>query len=176
MNLGTATIASERRVKLPGANGNATSFGGALPWPPTVNTYWRNITVNGKSRVLVSAKGRAYRDAVARAVGRVQPLAGPLVFSAVYYPPDNRKRDLDNLFKSLLDALTAAGVWANDSQVREIHARFGDEVRPGGEVDVAVAPVSTDRRVIPVTMLDALVNRIGVMSEILGQFAERGKL
>jgi crossover junction endodeoxyribonuclease RusA len=32
-----------------------------LPWPPTVNTYWRNF--NG--RVLISAKGREYRKAVA---------------------------------------------------------------------------------------------------------------
>ena len=32
-----------------------------LPWPPTVNTYWRNF--NG--RTIISAKGREYRKAVA---------------------------------------------------------------------------------------------------------------
>ena len=32
-----------------------------LPWPPTVNTYYRNV--NGKT--LISEKGRQYRAAVA---------------------------------------------------------------------------------------------------------------
>ena len=30
-----------------------------LPWPPTVNTYWRNFG----GRTIVSAKGRSYRKA-----------------------------------------------------------------------------------------------------------------
>ncbi len=33
------------------------------------------------------------------------------------YPPDRRARDLDNLGKALLDALTKAGVYGDDSQI-----------------------------------------------------------
>lgn len=32
-------------------------------------------------------------------------------------PPDNRRRDLDNLPKAVLDALTHAQVWPDDSQL-----------------------------------------------------------
>ena len=35
-----------------------------LPWPPSVNSYWRSITIQGSSRVLISEKGRAYRQRV----------------------------------------------------------------------------------------------------------------
>ncbi len=33
------------------------------------------------------------------------------------FPPDKRVRDLDNLFKSLLDSLQAGGVFHNDNQI-----------------------------------------------------------
>jgi len=33
------------------------------------------------------------------------------------FPPDKRKRDLDNVLKSLLDALQHAGVYADDCQI-----------------------------------------------------------
>jgi crossover junction endodeoxyribonuclease RusA len=34
--------------------------------------------------------------------------------------PDRRRRDLDNIQKAILDALTHAGVWEDDSQVDDI--------------------------------------------------------
>ncbi|NBW23084.1 MAG: RusA family crossover junction endodeoxyribonuclease, partial [Caulobacteraceae bacterium] len=36
------------------------------------------------------------------------------------FPPDKRKRDLDNVLKSLLDALTHANVWDDDSQIDDL--------------------------------------------------------
>jgi crossover junction endodeoxyribonuclease RusA len=36
------------------------------------------------------------------------------------WPPDKRKRDLDNILKSLLDALTYAGIWEDDSQIDDL--------------------------------------------------------
>lgn len=35
----------------------------------------------------------------------------------VAYPPDKRRRDLDNLGKSLLDSLQHAGLYQDDSQI-----------------------------------------------------------
>ena len=67
-----------------------------LPWPPTVNTYWR--TFNG--RVLISAKGREYRKAVADQV-LIQRAAKHIDYAMkvtiAAYRPDRRRRDLDNL-------------------------------------------------------------------------------
>lgn len=100
-----------------------------LDYPPTVNTYWRMVG----HKVLISAKGREYRAAVADDVlqaGRVK-FDGPVTFKAVMHPPDKRARDLDNTLKALLDSLTHAGVMQDDKQVRRIEIEWGDVV-PGG--------------------------------------------
>lgn len=90
-----------------------------LPWPPTVNTYYRNV--NGKT--LISAHGRAYRQAVADQVliqRGAKHFTERLAVSIVAHVPDKRRRDLDNLFKGVLDAMTHAGVWADDSQIDDL--------------------------------------------------------
>ncbi len=87
-----------------------------LPWPPTVNTYWRNVG----GRVLISREGRQYRQAVAElAAAERWPKFGSSRLSVQIeaWMPDKRRRDLDNLLKSLLDSLTHAGVWDDDSQI-----------------------------------------------------------
>ena len=95
-----------------------------LPWPPSVNTYYRNV--NGKT--LISAKGREYRAAVADQVliqrgGKL--LTGRLSVAIVAHVPDKRRRDLDNLLKSTLDSLTHAGCWIDDSQVDSLSIQRG---------------------------------------------------
>lgn len=87
-----------------------------LPWPPTVNTYWRSVG----GRVLISKNGREYRQAVAEmAAAEGWPKFGAQRVSVHIeaWMPDKRRRDLDNLLKSLLDSLTHAGVWDDDSQI-----------------------------------------------------------
>ena len=103
-----------------------------LPYPPSVNTYWRHVG----PRVLISAKGRAYRTAVQAAVLE-QTRRGPLRLSArlsvaiLAYPPDRRARDLDNLPKAVLDALTAAGLWLDDEQIDRLLIERREPVREG---------------------------------------------
>ena len=101
-----------------------------LPWPPTVNTYYRSVG----GTVKISEKGRAYAKAVADQVliqRAAKQLAGRLQVHILAYPPDKRKRDLDNLFKSVLDALTHAGVWLDDEQIDALSIRRGHAVAPG---------------------------------------------
>lgn len=110
-----------------------------LPWPPTVNTYWRSIILKGRVRVLVSAAGRDYRERVKKAVERqgVGVVEGRLYVRVVCHPPDKRARDLDNLPKGLLDALKAAGVFRDDADIDELHLVRAGKVE-GGKVHVLV--------------------------------------
>ena len=71
-----------------------------LPFPPSVDHYWRH-TRNGH---FISDAGRSYRGRVAwecKARG-LRPMLGRLSVVIRAYPPDNRRRDLDNLLKVLL--------------------------------------------------------------------------
>lgn len=108
-----------------------------LPWPPSTNTYYRNVA----GKMLISAAGRAYRAAVADQVliqrGAGQ-LAGRLAVTIVAHVPDKRRRDLDNMLKSALDSLTHAGVWLDDSQIDELAIRRGPV---GGMLKVSVREI-----------------------------------
>ena len=49
-----------------------------------------------------------------------RPLTGRVAVRIEAQPPDRRVRDLDNLLKAPLDALTHAGLWVDDSQIDEL--------------------------------------------------------
>ena len=88
-----------------------------LPWPPSVNTYYRAF----RGRNILSKRGREYRVDALAAIGPVDtPLAGRLEVSLGLYPPDARRRDVDNYSKGVLDALTHAGVWVDDEQIDKL--------------------------------------------------------
>lgn len=116
-----------------------------LPYPPSVNTYWRHPTT-GKlaGRHLISEKGRAYRDAVLNCVreSKVTRMSGPVAVDIVAYMPDRRRRDLDNILKSLLDSLTHAGVWDDDDQVHDLRIRRGPHI--GGMVKIKITQHLSD--------------------------------
>ena len=106
-----------------------------LPFAPSLNRYYRHVG----PRVLISREGRKYRRMVVSRIGGLYPkFLGRLAISAEIYPPDNRKRDLDNCFiKSTQDALQAAGLYEDDSQIKEIHLWMRDPI-PGGLVHVTI--------------------------------------
>ena len=93
-----------------------------LPWPPSTNRIWRHVG----SRVLLSREGRAYRTKVAIVVAeaRVQGFGRNKVRVRVdACMPDARRRDIDNLWKAAGDALQAARVFDDDSQIIDLHIR-----------------------------------------------------
>jgi crossover junction endodeoxyribonuclease RusA len=53
------------------------------------------------------------------------------------FPPDRRRRDLDNLQKAVLDSLAHAGIYADDSQVDLLVVRRREPLA-GGKVRVRV--------------------------------------
>ena len=103
-----------------------------LPYPPSANRYWRH----NRGRTHISAEGRAFRAAVAAAVTEQQatgtpPLTGRLAVALEARMPDHRRRDLDNLLKATLDALTHAGVWQDDCQIDRLTLQRGPVTPPG---------------------------------------------
>ena len=101
-----------------------------LPWPPSVNRYWRSV--GGK--VLISREGREYRKAVVRKVSQLKPLTGPLKVTLLARPPDRRRRDMDNLMKATLDSLAHANVYEDDSQIDDLRIKRGHVSPHGGEI------------------------------------------
>ena len=106
-----------------------------LPYPPSSNRYWRHVGHN----VVVSKEAREYRDRV-KLLGRregVNPQFGPVVVHVDVFRPQ-RRGDLDNTLKVLLDALRDVA-FVDDSQVVELHARRYDD-RPNPRAIVTVEP------------------------------------
>jgi len=103
----------------------------ALPYPPSVNRYWRSV--NG--RVVLSREGRAYREHAQHLARQSKPFRGEVWLRIVVSPPDRRNRDMDNVLKAILDALQHAGVYLDDSQVSELYVRRCP-VKKGGSVYV----------------------------------------
>lgn len=106
-----------------------------LPFPPTSNLYYRSIRMDQGVRTLISKKGREYRNAVIGecCVAHLTNtfLGGRLAVTVTLCPPDRRKRDLDNYNKALLDALTHAGLWGDDSQIDDLRVVRGAVVKGG---------------------------------------------
>ncbi|KMK50922.1 endodeoxyribonuclease RusA [[Actinobacillus] muris] len=105
-----------------------------LPYPPTVNHYWKH-TRSGIH--YVTAKGKAFQQAVCLLVKNAKQFKGKVALVVDIYPPDKRKRDIDNVFKALFDGLVKSGVIADDSLIDKLTAEKFDAVK-GGKVVVRI--------------------------------------
>lgn len=121
-----------------------------LPFPVSTNQYWRsafgrnNKTGKLTPRTLLSAKAKAYKKTVSQLVmlNRAnQLLTGRLSVQVRLFPPDRSKRDIDNFgTKSLLDSLTSAGVYLDDSQIDELNITR-ETISSGGFVNVTIKEI-----------------------------------
>lgn len=111
-----------------------------LPWPPSVNRYWRR---HGHT-IHRSAEATQYIrlvQAQLRTQFRFSSLACPLVVLVEALPPDKRLRDLDNLLKALLDACTKAELWRDDSLIHDLRIVKRSVIR-GGKILLHVRPLA----------------------------------
>ena len=86
-----------------------------LPYPPSINHYY----VHSARGVTLGAKGQSYRR---DAVFLLHKFRGSckdkkIAVTINVFPPDKRKRDIDNILKCLLDAMEYANVYENDNQI-----------------------------------------------------------
>lgn len=99
-----------------------------LPWPPSVNHYW----VASGHRRYISRKGIEFRKCVLVACQDNDiKFDGPVSITIGAYPPDRRKRDLDNILKGLLDSLEYAEIYKNDNQVARLFIERKEIEKPG---------------------------------------------
>jgi len=126
-----------------------------LPLPPTINSYWRSATTKPRQfgcrmrsaqkpmspiTVYISDKGQRFRTDVISAVLQARAnkkLTGRLQVDLVINPADKRVQDIDNRIKATLDALTHAGVYADDSQIDRLIVCRGEIVK-GGQCQVLI--------------------------------------
>lgn len=99
-----------------------------LPYPPSVNSYYGNTR---PVRVYIKKKGRDYRKFVVNNFNTSNSLTQRLQVEISLFPPDKRKRDLDNILKCLLDSLTHSGVYKDDSQIDILIVRRKEVVKNG---------------------------------------------
>jgi len=81
-----------------------------------MNHYWSRVGF----RTLISREGRTFRENVRALLagdGHRPPNNGRIALCMDAFPPDNRRRNLDNIQKPLLDALQHAGLYEDDSQI-----------------------------------------------------------
>lgn len=114
-----------------------------LPYPPTINHYYMR-TKNG---IAINPAGKAYRTLIwatlYQCIGKEgkwdgESMHGDLMVEIIIYPPDKRKRDMDNIKKALFDALQHAGLYKDDSQIVDDHTIKINKVIKGGLIDFRI--------------------------------------
>ncbi len=98
-----------------------------LPYPPSVNHYWQR---NRNGSVRISKGGVEYREAVSiSSISQLgidfRTIRRSVGVRVTVFPPDRRRRDLDNVKKALFDACTHAHIWEDDALIDEYHTKRG---------------------------------------------------
>ena len=96
----------------------------------------------------MSKKGRLFADNASTLMREQNvPLGieGGLSLTVIMYPPDKRKRDLDNHMKATQDAITKHGVWLDDDQINQLYVYRGEVVKKGK----IVIMISDEGMIIP---------------------------
>ena len=100
-----------------------------FPYPPSVNHYWGQ---HGNRRY-VTKRGMEFRSSVSEMVAELglDTMSCDLEMFVVLYPPDKRRRDVDNPMKALLDSMEHAGVYEDDSQIQKLTIEKRQPVKGG---------------------------------------------
>lgn len=101
--------------------------------PPSINHMYGQTKTG---RRFLSKKGKDYKESVKSIVGDVNILDGEIEMTIIYYFGDNRRRDVTNYDKALLDSLSGV-VYNDDCQIQKITLeKFIDKENPRTEVAI----------------------------------------
>ncbi len=105
-----------------------------LPWPPSVNDF-KIPHPKVRGMYFLTKRAKKFREDVQwLCVGVARFGTAEIAVEIDLHPPDVRKRDVDNWNKAVFDALQAAGVYDNDSQIQEYTVRKGAPSKGGAVV------------------------------------------
>jgi len=102
-------------------------------WPPSVNTF----TTVVRGRKIKTKKARVFCESVVSQIEELREridipfLKCHLKVYIILHPPSRQLRDIDNYNKGILDAMTSAHVWEDDSQVRKLTTEWGEVIKGG---------------------------------------------
>ena len=101
--------------------------------PPSVNHYW----IKGKNKTNRLSKRAVHFVEVMKRF--IDPIGyqGPVSVQIEYAAPDTKIRDIDNIVKPCLDALSKGGLILDDSQVDELNVKRLPVVK-GGKIVIHV--------------------------------------
>lgn len=100
-----------------------------LKWPPSVN----HMYLRTRSKIIQKPEVVRYKQETrALLYGRKDlPMEGKLSVLIEVYPPDHRRRDIDNVSKVTLDSLQYAGVYRDDYQIDDLRIIRREVVKDG---------------------------------------------
>ena len=114
-----------------------------LPFPPSVNTMFRNVPNRGRVKTAAYKKWAKAATPLVTAAWLTMPEECDCEVWIALHRPDNRLRDVDNYVKAILDCLTGI-VFKDDSQVQWVTVFWSSD--PAGEgATVTVRPFDESR-------------------------------
>lgn len=122
-----------------------------LPFPPSVNHYYKTVRTRHSIMIYINARGVEYRKQI-KGIVVANKIKNEHAFDIPYfrnervraefyvYPPDKRIRDLDNLGKVLADSLQDALIYSNDNQIDQLYFERLYAVK-GGKVTAIIKAI-----------------------------------
>jgi len=101
-----------------------------LPWPPSINHYYTRTSTG----VMINKRAREYRRETLYLLSKYKGSFTEierLQMIINLYPPDRRKRDIDNHCKSLIDCLQNAKVFPDDEQIDRLTVSRREQTKGG---------------------------------------------
>lgn len=112
-----------------------------LPWPPSLN----KIYIPCNAGIILDPRAKKYKNNLALICKneakkqKWKKLENGVGAVFTFYQPDNRKHDIDNLFKLIKDALELAEIYTNDNNiVREFSEKIFPLEKHAGYVNIRI--------------------------------------
>jgi len=122
-----------------------------LPYPPSINHYWRHNSKRKGAPVYISVEGKRYQHEVFYRLGiytfktlDIQRLSVRVAF----YPRTKQEQDISNRIKVLEDCLQAIKIYCNDSQIDHLEI-FRGRVVSGGRCVAIIEPLTKPLAIPP---------------------------